>query len=430
MEQQERNSVKAFALQDKILDSKLSKLHGSSASTDAVSAKLDFARPAESNRVALAWWHLRMLLQPVSVQSSAYEYWNNCILILTIVVVFYTPYRLAFQEVRTNFELAIDIIFLVNMGLHMVHFYSPLTLDKAGSILNRLLGSSTSSHFHSPVENSTTTTRHPRLLILVSYLTQWRFIVDVVASFPWDFIASSAGATDPRLSFGLGMLRLVRVVNVLQAVVKAEKNVRIPYYSLRIFGFLIFISVESHWFACIFYFVGRIGNYDTSWIKALNETKGAGMPSEEMSRYLICLYWALQTSATLGYGDVTPQCLAEYVVIVVFVAVNVFTSAYLIGNITNLLSSSGEETRHFRSKFSQLENFMRLNYLPDDIRETMRSYMQLKFSAAAENRDVLNELPEVFRNRIHRLLYRPVLESSLLGEVTSDGFIDHALHLG
>lgn len=106
-------------------------------------------------------------------------------------------------------------------------------------------------------------------------------------------------------------------------------------------------------------------------------------------------------------------------------AVNLFTSAYLIGNITNLLSASGDEVRKFRSKFAALETFMDLNFLPVDIRESMRSYMLLKFSASKEHREILEEFPGVFKNRIQRILYRPVLEASLFGEIVSDGFIDH-----
>jgi len=299
------------------------------------------------------------------MESKAYVYWSNAILLLAFVVIFYTPYRLAFVGTRTSFELAIDIVFISNMALHLVHFYSPIELyvaDEAADEGSWWCGGGGGIS---------------RLRIMTAYCKHWRFLVDLVGAIPWDFIAQAAGDTSPRLSFGLGFLRIARMVGILQALSRAEKNVAIPYYVLRICGFLIYIAVESHWFACIFYFVGETGEYETSWLRNVELTKLGHLPSDGLGRYLLSLYWALQTSATLGYGDVTPQNQGEYVVIVVYIAVNVFTSAYLIGNMTNLLSSSGEEVRQFRTKFSALEQFMTLNFLPVEMRESMRSYMQL-----------------------------------------------------
>lgn len=289
MDAYDRNSAKAFALQDRILDGKLSAQmnlgnnHPSflSANTEGVNIHLLLNRPAESNKLSYWWWSLRMALQPCSTKSAAYGYWNSLILLAILPVVVYTPYRLAFLGgTKTAFELAIDVLFIVNMGLHMIHFYSPAQVDYSDSAYT---GIDSDGPCFSRFDG-------PRFKILVSYCSQWRFAIDVISVFPWDFIATACGNNDMRIDFALGFLRMIRLIAVQEAFADAERSVTVPYAILRIAGFLIFISVETHWFACIFYFVAIIGHPENNWIKAADATKLGGLPTDELGRYLVCLY--------------------------------------------------------------------------------------------------------------------------------------------
>jgi hypothetical protein len=135
---------------------------------------------------------------PISYDSDAYKNWNVFIIFLSIVTAYYTPYRISFETARETpwyttlegFEIAFDLIFIVNMFLHAFHFYSPATI-------------------------STTTCYTDgfklRLEIFIAYLTKSkgkRFLIDLVSSIPWEFLVYSS---DLNTQFGLGIIRIVRL---------------------------------------------------------------------------------------------------------------------------------------------------------------------------------------------------------------------------
>ena len=53
-----------------------------------------------------------------------------------------------------------------------------------------------------------------------------------------------------------------------------------------------------------------------------------------------------------------------------------------------------------------------------------QNYMMLKFEAREEHREVLEEFPPVFRARLFRHLYRPVIHRGYLLKGVSEAFID------
>ena len=79
-----------------------------------------------------------------------------------------------------------------------------------------------------------------------------------------------------------------------------------------------------------------------------------------------------------GYGDISAQNETEFIIIVVYVIVNMFFTAYVIGNMTLLVTQQYESIRLFRLKFAHLEQYMKSSRLPDVLRGTLRSYMILK----------------------------------------------------
>ena len=165
---------------------------------------------------------------PISYDSDAYKNWNIFIIFLSIVTAYYTPYRISFETSRSSpwystlqgFEIAFDLIFIINMFLHAFHFYSPATI-------------------------STTTCYTDgfklRSEIFISYLTKSkgkRFLIDLVSSIPWEFLVNSSNLNT---QFGLGIIRTVRLYWVGEYLYVCESNINLPFVVFRLAKLLMFL---------------------------------------------------------------------------------------------------------------------------------------------------------------------------------------------
>jgi ankyrin repeat protein/CRP-like cAMP-binding protein len=136
------------------------------------------------------------------------------------------------------------------------------------------------------------------------------------------------------------------------------------------------------------------------------------------------LYWAFVTIATIGFGDISPQTDKEFMLFIAFVMLNIFLTAWVLGNVTLLVTQNDESTRLFREKFVHLEKYMKTHYLPEEMRDTLRDYMKLQYNMAGEHREALDLFPNVFKSTVNRFLFRPIIDSSFLKSITSDNFRD------
>lgn len=78
---------------------------------------------------------------------------------------------------------------------------------------------------------------------------------------------------------------------------------------------------------------------------------GAVMPNfREASlwiRYVTAMYWSITTLTTTGYGDLHAENAREMLFDVFYMLFNLGLTAYLIGNMTNLVVHGTSRTRNF-----------------------------------------------------------------------------------
>jgi hypothetical protein len=67
-------------------------------------------------------------------------------------------------------------------------------------------------------------------------------------------------------------------------------------------------------------------------------------------RYVTSIYWSITTLTTVGYGDLHPVNTREMIFDIFFMLFNLGLTAYLIGNMTNLVVHGTSRTRIFVSK--------------------------------------------------------------------------------
>lgn len=68
-------------------------------------------------------------------------------------------------------------------------------------------------------------------------------------------------------------------------------------------------------------------------------------------RYVTSIYWSITTLTTVGYGDLHAENTREMIFYIFYMLFNLGLTAYLIGNMTNLVVHGTSKTRQFVSSF-------------------------------------------------------------------------------
>lgn len=80
---------------------------------------------------------------------------------------------------------------------------------------------------------------------------------------------------------------------------------------------------------------------------------GAAIPNfhnESLAiRYVTSMYWSITTVTTVGYGDLHAVTLGEKIFTMFYMLFNLGLTAYLIGNMTNLVVHTTTRTRKYVS---------------------------------------------------------------------------------
>lgn len=125
-----------------------------------------------------------------------------------------------------------------------------------------------------------------------------------------------------------------------------------------------------------------------------------------------------------GFGDFGPMNFEEQYAAIALVVVNYCLLLYVIGVMTNIVTQVSVKTRAFRKEFSRLQSYLDAHALPDDIANELKLFLKLKFQRRNEHAEVAEAFPPLFRARLFRLMYRPVVEKSFLLRDATDTFLD------
>ncbi|XP_071726528.1 potassium channel KAT3-like [Rutidosis leptorrhynchoides] len=246
--------------------------------------------------------------------------------------------------------------------------------------------------------------------IAVRYLSTW-FIFDVSSTVP--FRSLSLLCTDKKSEIGfkiLSMLRLWRLRRVSSLFARLEKDIRFNYFWIRCTKLISVTLFAVHCAGCFNYLIAdRYPDPNKTWIGAVYPN----FKDESIwNRYVTSLYWSIVTLTTTGYGDFHAENAQEMVFDICYMLFNLGLTAYLIGNMTNLVVHWTGNTRDFRDKVNAASEFAKRNQLPPQLKDQILSHICLDYKTEGlKQHDILNCLPKAIRASISRHLFYPIVQN-------------------
>ncbi|THG07684.1 hypothetical protein TEA_009633 [Camellia sinensis var. sinensis] len=373
--------------------------------------------PAFGTVVGEGSLHLRKYV--IAPYDRRYRWWQTFLVVLVVYSAWSSPFELAFKKMATGsllpIDLAVDAFFAVDIVLTFFVAY----LDKSTYLL---------------VDN------HKN--IALRYVTNLWFPMDIASTLPVQSIYRVfTGKMHHGEVFGfLNLLRLWRLrrvselftslnfeVNRLEASAQAywmglEKDTRFSYFWTRYIKLICVTLFAVHSAGCFYYWLAiHHKSLDNTWI-------GAQVPGFEHRSiwvgYTYSIYWSIVTLTTVGYGDLHAENTGEKIFNIFYMLFNIGLTAYLIGNMTNLIVHSAVRTFAMRDTINQILRYASKNRLPESLKEQMLANMQLKFrTAELQQEEVLEDLPKAIRSSIAQHLFHGTVENAYLFKGVSEDLI-------
>lgn len=329
--------------------------------------------------------HKRRIISPM---NSRYRYWETWMVLLVFYSAWVFPFEVSFlkSDPRTQLYIAdivVDLFFAVDIFLTFsLAYFDPKT---------QLI------------------IRHP-IKIAKRYLSTW-FLMDLASTIPFDLVAILfTGKHELGLPYSLlGLLRFWRIRRIKQFFTRLEKDIRFSYFWIRCARLLAVTLFTVHCAGCLYYLLAELYPHEgRTWIGASNPNfRETGL----WIRYISSMYWSITTMTTVGYGDLHAVNTAEMVFIIVYMLINLGLTAYIIGNMTNLVVEGTRRTMEFRNSIEAASSFVCRNHLPTRLREQILAYMCLRFKAESLNQQqLIEQLPKTICKSIRQHLFLPTVE--------------------
>ncbi|KAM7263630.1 hypothetical protein ACFE04_001313 [Oxalis oulophora] len=336
----------------------------------------------------------------ISPFDRRYRIWQTFLVLLVAYTAWVSPFEFGFLRKPTNSLAIADNVVNGFFAIDIVLTFFVAYLDKSTYLF---------------VDG--------RRQIAWRYTRTW-LVFDVISTIPSELARKIA--PKPFQSYGLfNMLRLWRLRRVSSLFSTLEKDKNYNYFWVRCAKLICVTLFAVHSAGCFYYLLAATFHDPArTWI---GSSLGEDFHDRNLwTRYITSMYWSITTLTTVGYGDLHPVNSREMLFDVFYMLFNLGLTAYLIGNMTNLVVHGTSRTRRFRDTIQAASSFAQRNQLPPRLQDQMLAHLCLKFrtdSEGLQQQETLDSLPKAIRSSISHYLFYSIVDNVYLFKGVSDDLL-------
>lgn len=217
------------------------------------------------------------------------------------------------------------------------------------------------------------------------------------------------------------LLRLLRIFRLSRLYVKWQSQLQINSAVFSFVKLFVLLAVLAHFVAC-FWFLTAVLHADdntSTWLHVYG-LRDAWV----VDQYCTSYYWAVQTIATVGYGDIVANTPAERSFVICAIVVGVGMYSYAVGSMSYLVQRLS--TNPTEEKLDAVNRYMQYRRLPKRLQVAVREHYLFawrRHSAVQRENRILRELSVTLRTDVAMFLKQKILKNVPLFDGTSSAFI-------
>jgi voltage-gated potassium channel len=207
-------------------------------------------------------------------------------------------------------------------------------------------------------------------------------VIDTFSALPFEIIAASLGASVPLRVINL--IRLCRVTRIVKLRSAFHLIDFIPK-ALKILMISVAVMIAIHWLAC-----GRM---------VINPRT----EPDNISFYIVSLYWAITTLTTVGYGDITPTTNISRIYTMGVMLVGVGVYGVIIAQFSRLMMLVDKYTEERKEKMNGLSQYLKYYNIPTSLQRQVFSFYNHVLTKTVSDKDdqVINYLHQALQQELN-----------------------------
>ncbi|CAI2386158.1 unnamed protein product [Moneuplotes crassus] len=250
------------------------------------------------------------------------------------------------------------------------------------------------------------------LFIWKNYITSY-FILDFFCAIPFDwFISKMRHQRTMRLFQTTKAFKYFYFSIILDGtLLKARIQPGTIRFLKIIFNLLSIVQV----FSCSFHILHYYNVEDENWLR-----NGSFSDDDTLQKYMLSLFWTLQTITTVGYGTITLTNSLEklYAIIVIIIGATIYS--FIVGSISSSVHNNEEKSIKLQDKLKVLKEMGTFGNLPDELLKRIERFLKENITingvASGTSRiplqKCLSELPERLKIELIQYTHRDIIRKN------------------